>query len=91
MIMEEVCAVPNPMKGVIIGFKEGYSSLNPTYLPPGATVAERENAKYGSCFTYTLNNNIPEEVRQYDRRHYWYPMRRDEVNRYPAFKQNPGW
>ena len=91
MILEEVCADPNPIKGITIKFKQGYTSLNYPLLPPGVTFEERENAKYGACFTYTLKNYIPEEVRLYDRRHYWYPMRRDEINRFPIFKQNPGW
>ena len=91
MIAEELFKDPNPIKGVIVQIKPGKSSLNSTFLPPGNTFEERENAKYGSCFNYVLNNNIPEEVRVFNRRNYWYPMRRDEVNRYPAFKQNPGW
>jgi hypothetical protein len=80
----------NPIKGITVQIKPGYTSSNPQLFPPGATDAERNEAKYGECFTYTLNNII-EEVRIFERRHYWYPMRRSEVNQFPAFKQNPGW
>jgi hypothetical protein len=38
--------------------------------------------------------NLRHEVlveRQLGQRHYWFPFRRDDVNMYPEFKQNPGW
>ena len=91
MIAEQLFAGdPNPIKGTIVELRPGEVSNNILYFPPGATVEERENAKYGKPFTYTLNT-ITEEVRVFERRNYWYPIRRDEINRYPIVKQNPGW
>ena len=55
-----------------------------------ATVAEREAAKYGEYFNYSLRP-VTEEIRVFNKKHYWYPMRDIEVNSYPEFKQNPGW
>jgi len=89
MIAEQIFSGANPINGAIIQIKQGYTSIS-DQLPPGATVAERENSKYGGCFTYSLNPII-EEVRIFERKHYWYPLRRDELNRFPLLKQNPGW
>lgn len=44
----------------------------------------------GNVFTYQLMD-VTEEVRVFQRKHYWYPMGEDEVNRLINFKQNPGW
>ena len=44
----------------------------------------------GNVFTYQLMD-VTEEVRVFERRHYWYPMGQDEANRLVNFKQNPGW
>ena len=44
----------------------------------------------GNVFTYQLMD-VSEEVRVFQRKHYWYPMGEDEVNRLVNFKQNPGW
>ncbi|OQB29638.1 MAG: SusD family protein [Bacteroidetes bacterium ADurb.Bin174] len=43
-----------------------------------------------NVFTYKLID-IVEEVRVFEKKHYWYPLGFDEVNRYPNLKQNPGW
>jgi len=44
----------------------------------------------GNVFTYQLVD-VPEEIRVFELKHYWYPVGRDEANRFPKFKQNPGW
>lgn len=44
----------------------------------------------GNVFTYELLD-VTEEVRVFERRHYWYPVGEDEANRMVNFKQNPGW
>jgi hypothetical protein len=91
MIAESLFAGdPNPVKRAKVTIKNGYSSFNVKNYPPGSTYAERQQAKYGACFNYAVEP-IVEEVRIFERKHYWYPMRRDEVDRYPVFKQNPGW
>jgi hypothetical protein len=91
MIAEQLFANdPNPIKGARITIKSGYSTYNTWSLPPGATQVERLEAKYGACFNY-VRVPITEEMRIFERKHYWYPLRKDEVSRYPALKQNPGW
>ena len=91
MIAEQLFAQPNPIYGVEVDIKTNYTSNFITQHPPGETVAEREAAMYGKCFTYKLNDRITEEIRVFERKHYWYPIRRDEINRFSAVKQNPGW
>lgn len=44
----------------------------------------------GNVFTYQLMD-VTEEVRVFERKHYWYPMGDDEAKRLVNFKQNPGW
>jgi len=44
----------------------------------------------GNVFTYQLKD-VPEELRVFERKHYWYPIPQEEANRYINFKQNPGW
>lgn len=44
----------------------------------------------GNVFTYQLKD-VPEEIRVFERKHYWYPIPRNEANRFMHFKQNPGW
>ncbi|KAB2823015.1 MAG: RagB/SusD family nutrient uptake outer membrane protein, partial [Paludibacter sp.] len=44
----------------------------------------------GNVFTYQLMD-VTEEVRVFERKHYWYPVGDDEAKRLVNFKQNPGW
>ncbi len=44
----------------------------------------------GNVFTYKLVD-VTEEIRVFQKKHYWYPVGRDEANRLFNFKQNPGW
>lgn len=44
----------------------------------------------GNVFTYKLMD-VTEEIRVFQKKHYWYPVGRDEANRLYNFKQNPGW
>lgn len=90
MIAEELFDDPAPIKRARVTIKEGHNSIKISSFPPGNTRSERQQAKYGASFNYVLEPII-EEIRIFERKHYWYPMRRDEVDRYPAFKQNPGW
>jgi len=90
MIAEQLFTNPNPIYGATVRFKAGYTSIDATARPPGATVADRAKAMYGQGFSYTLRN-IGQEVRIFERKHYWYPIRQDEINRYHKIKQNPGW
>ena len=80
----------NPIKRAKVTLKDDAYTINLQHFPPGRTFAERRQAKYGRYFNYEYES-IREELRIFDRKHYWYPMRKDEVDRYPLFKQNPGW
>lgn len=44
----------------------------------------------GNTFTYQLKD-VTEEIRVFEKKHYWYPIGKDEAERYVFFKQNPGW
>ncbi|MCK9506937.1 MAG: RagB/SusD family nutrient uptake outer membrane protein [Pigmentiphaga sp.] len=44
----------------------------------------------GNVFTYELMD-VTEEIRVFEKKHYWYPIAQDEANRLTKFKQNPGW
>jgi hypothetical protein len=44
----------------------------------------------GNAFSYQLMD-ITEEVRVFEKKHYWYPVGKDEADRLSNFKQNPGW
>jgi hypothetical protein len=97
MIAEQLFADPQPIRRARVTIKQGYTTIDNDILapgsrayPPGDTYAERQQAMYGACFNY-VEEPTPDEVRIFERKHYWYPMRKDEVDRYPAFKQNPGW
>jgi len=90
MIAEQLFSSPTPIYGATVGIKQGYTSLDPYTIPPGITVADRANAKYGQGLSYSLSI-VGQEVRIFHRQHYWYPLRKDEINRYPKLKQNPGW
>ncbi len=95
MTAEEIFSDPYPIKGAHVQIKSGYAPYVPVpnaigYFPPGTTADERRNAKYGKCFTYSLTN-VVEGVHVFERKNYWYPIRRDEMNRFPALVQNPGW
>lgn len=41
-------------------------------------------------FTYQLKD-VTEEIRVFERKHYWYPIPESEANRFVRFQQNPGW
>ncbi|MDR1154774.1 MAG: RagB/SusD family nutrient uptake outer membrane protein [Bacteroidales bacterium] len=92
MIAEQLFAGdPNPIKGTVVTIRpDAPPTVDVQWFPPGATVEDRESARYGKYFNYTLNT-ITEEIRVFERRNYWYPIRNDEINRYPTIKQNPGW
>lgn len=44
----------------------------------------------GNVFNYQLMN-VTTEVRVFQKKHYWYPIGLDEVQRFSKLKQNPGW
>lgn len=44
----------------------------------------------GNVFSYQLMD-VTEEIRVFQKKHYWYPLGKDEVNRLNNVKQNPGW
>ena len=90
MIAEELFKEERPMYRARVTFKSDAVSAKAKTFPPGKTEAERLDAKYGGCFNYE-KENINTHIRIFDRKHYWYPMRKDEVDRYPDFKQNPYW
>jgi len=73
---------PNPIKGVkvtasAVGKYVAKNSYTDKVLP-------------GNVFSYQLLN-IPTEIRVFQKKHYWYPIGKDEANRYSKLKQNPGW
>ncbi len=65
-----------------------------TYPIDGVTVT----ASSATSTTPATNNvfsferkQVTEETRVFDRKHYWYPLPKDEVERLYNFAQNPGW
>ncbi len=74
MIAEELFSGNYPIKGVSL------SAGNSTTTTPGSDVA---NYVYKS-------KDVLAEKRVFERKHYWYPLPKDEVERM-YIKQNPGW
>ena len=73
---------PNPIKGVkVIASAVGKYSEKLAYT---------DKVLSGNVFTYE-KISIPTEVRVFQKKHYWYPIGKDEADRFVNLKQNPGW
>lgn len=73
---------PNPIKGVMV-----------TASAVGKYVASNkytDKVLPGNQFSYQLIS-IPTEIRVFQKKHYWYPIGKDEAERFAKLKQNPGW
>jgi len=73
---------PYPIKGVKV-----------TATAVGKYVAQNnytDKVLPGNVFSYQLIS-ILTEVRVFQKKHYWYPIGRDEAERFSKLKQNPGW
>ncbi|MDR1336370.1 MAG: RagB/SusD family nutrient uptake outer membrane protein, partial [Tannerella sp.] len=76
MIAEEVFKPVYPIRGVIAYCH--HSSTTATWRHPNDVFTYRENF-------------ITTEIRVFERKHYWYPIGKDEAMRMTQFQQNPGW
>jgi len=73
---------PNPIKGVkVTATAVGkYTSTN----------KYTDKVLAGNVFSYQLMS-VPTEIRVFQKKHYWYPIGKDEAERFSKLKQNPGW
>lgn len=56
-------------------------------VPSNAT---KDTPAADNVFTYQLKD-VTEEIRVFERKHYWYPIPQNEADRFVKLKQNPGW
>lgn len=85
MIAEQVfnpAGDPNPIKGVKVK-----ASAVGKYT---ASNKYTDKVLAGNVFTYELMS-VPTEIRVFQKKHYWYPIGKDEADRFVNLKQNPGW
>lgn len=87
MIAEEIFNLPGdpyPLKGVsVTATKVGKYKKKNDYT---------DKVLEGNKFSYELKDLTTETtVRVFQRKHYWYPIGKDEAFRYSNLVQNPGW
>lgn len=73
---------PNPIKGAIV-----------TATKVGKYVAKNKYTDIvlpGNVFSYQLKS-VTTEIRVFQKKHYWYPIGKDEAYRFTKLQQNPGW
>lgn len=82
--------------------EEVFNPVGDQFPLKGVTVAAskvgktKKNLKYtdlvlpGNTFSYQLKD-VTTEIRVFEKKHYWYPIGKDEAFRYSNLTQNPGW